>query len=67
MRIITLEPVLRAYFTNRSHQSVSIHVSPIVARERLGKNVTAATNTHARIVERVVSFAVLVVLRKVGD
>jgi hypothetical protein len=28
---------------------VSVCVSPIIARQRLGKNVTAATNTHATI------------------
>jgi hypothetical protein len=35
-----------------SHQSVCLYVyPPIVARQRLGKNVTAAINTHATIEE----------------
>jgi hypothetical protein len=28
-----------------------MRIPPIVARQRLGKNVTAATNTHAKIEE----------------
>jgi hypothetical protein len=44
--IIALEPI------NPSHQSVRLYVySSIVDRQRLGKNVTAATNTHATIEE----------------
>jgi hypothetical protein len=44
------QPISTAYFINPSHQSVCLHVYPfIVARQRLGKNVTAATNTHAKI------------------
>jgi hypothetical protein len=41
----------------------------IVARQRLGRNVTAATNTHknGRIVGRVVFNVARVVSRKVGD
>jgi hypothetical protein len=35
------------FFINPSHQSVSVYVYPFdVAMQRLGKNVTAATNTH---------------------
>jgi hypothetical protein len=42
---------------------------PIVAGQRLGRNVTAVTNTHARIEELLdASFSVArVVSRKVGD
>jgi hypothetical protein len=43
---------------------------PIVARQRLGKNVTAATNTHETIEELLdVSFSIRSVRyeRKVGD
>jgi hypothetical protein len=44
------EPISTAYFINPSHQSVCLYVyPPIVARQRLGKNVTAATNTQATI------------------
>jgi hypothetical protein len=46
------EPISTAYFINPSHQSVCLYVNlPIVARQELGKNVTAATNTHATIEE----------------
>jgi hypothetical protein len=48
--IMAPDSISTAYFTNPSHQSVSVYVNPlIVARQRLGKNVTAATNTHATI------------------
>jgi hypothetical protein len=40
---------------------------PIVARQRLGRNVTAVTNTHATIIGHVVFNAVRVISRKVGD
>jgi hypothetical protein len=41
-----------AYFINPSHQSVCLHVyPPIFAKQRLGKNFAAATNTHAAIEE----------------
>jgi hypothetical protein len=47
---------------------VSAYVSLIVARQRLSKNVTAATSTHnTRIIGRVVFCAVRVVSREVGD
>jgi hypothetical protein len=42
------EPISTAYFMNPSHQPV---YTPIVARQRLGRSVTAATNTHATIDE----------------
>jgi hypothetical protein len=38
----------------------------IVARQRLGKNVTAATTNNRRIVGRVVLYAVLVVSKERG-
>jgi hypothetical protein len=41
---MTPEPISTAYFINFSHQSVLS-----VARQRLGKNVTAETNTHTTI------------------
>jgi hypothetical protein len=50
--IMTLEPISTAHFINPSHQSVCLYVyPPMVPRQRLGKNVTAATNTHATIEE----------------
>jgi hypothetical protein len=49
---MTPEPISTAYFMNPSHQSVCLYLYPaIVARQRLGKNITAATNTHATIEE----------------
>jgi hypothetical protein len=50
--------------------SLSIYVSPIVARQRLGKNIAEATNTHATKDELLGAFflyAVGVVSRKVGN
>jgi hypothetical protein len=50
MYIMAPEPMSMAYFLNPSHQSVCLYVyPPIVAKQRLGKNVTAATYTHATI------------------
>jgi hypothetical protein len=50
MYIMATEPISAAYFINLSHQSVYLYVyPPIVARQWLGKNVTAAMNTHAAI------------------
>jgi hypothetical protein len=66
--IMASEPISTAYFINPSHQSVCI--SPIVARQQLVKNFTAATNTHATTEELLVaSFSKLIVSyqRKVGD
>jgi hypothetical protein len=64
MRTMELEPILTSYFINLSHQSVclytytlsslgngSVRKPPIVSRQRLDKNVTASTNTHAKIEE----------------
>jgi hypothetical protein len=45
MYITAPEPISTAYFINPLHQSVCLYVYPlIVARQRLGKNVTTATN-----------------------
>jgi hypothetical protein len=49
MYIMTLEPIPMAYFIDPSHQSVCLYA--YVARQRLGKNVTAAMNIHATIEE----------------
>jgi hypothetical protein len=43
------ESIPMVYFINPSHQSVCLYV--YVAGQRLNKNVTAATNTHATIEE----------------
>jgi hypothetical protein len=43
MYMMAPEPISTEYFINSSHLSM---YSPIVARQRLGKNVTAATNTN---------------------
>jgi hypothetical protein len=71
MYIMAPEPISMAYFINPSHQSVCLYVyPPIIARERLGKNVTAAMNTHATIEELLeVSFSTRFVSHqsKVGD
>jgi hypothetical protein len=49
MYITTPGPISTAYFINPSHQSVCLYVyPPIVARQRLGKNVTEAANAHAQ-------------------
>jgi hypothetical protein len=59
------------YFITPSHQSVRLYAyPPFVARQRLGKNVTAATNTHAKINELLdASFSMRSVSyqRRVGD
>jgi hypothetical protein len=48
--IMAPEPILRAYFINPYRQFVWLYVYPtIVARQRLGKNVTAATNVSRKI------------------
>jgi hypothetical protein len=52
MYIMAPEPVSTAFVVNTSYQSVCLYVYPVtVARQRLGKNVTAATNTYATIEE----------------
>jgi hypothetical protein len=64
------EPISAAYL-NSSHQSVCLYVYPsIVARQRLGKNVTAETKTLAAIEELLdASFSTgyISYQRKVGD
>jgi hypothetical protein len=48
MYIMAAEPISTAYFINTSH----LYVYPrTVARQRLGKNVTAATKTYVTIEE----------------
>jgi hypothetical protein len=49
--IMVPEPILTAYFINPSDQSVSVYVSPVVARHRIGKKITPATNILATIEE----------------
>jgi hypothetical protein len=59
-----------AYLINASHQSVCLYLyTPIVARQRQGKNVTPVTNTHATIELLDASFNMWSVSyqRKVGD
>jgi hypothetical protein len=42
------EPISTAFFANASHQSIYLYVNLlIVARQRLGQNVTAASNSLA--------------------
>jgi hypothetical protein len=55
--IMAPEPISMPYFINLSHLYV---YPPIVARQRLGQNVTAATNIRSNrtVVERVVVYAV---------
>jgi hypothetical protein len=47
IHITTSEPMSVAYFINLSHQSVSLYVYPVVAKQRFLIKVTAAANTHA--------------------
>jgi hypothetical protein len=64
IHIMTSESISAAYLINLSHQSV---YPSSVARQRLCKSVTAATNTHAknrRIVGHVVFYAVQVVWKE---
>jgi hypothetical protein len=64
MYIMAPEPIQMAYFIKPSHQSLCLYVNPpIVARQRLSKNVTTATNTDAIIEELLdASFSVRSVL-----
>jgi hypothetical protein len=48
MYIMAPEPISAAYIINPSNQSVCV---PIFARQRLGKNITAAMKPHATIEE----------------
>jgi hypothetical protein len=46
MYIMVPEPIRTAYFINPSHQFVGLYEHPsTVTRQRIGKNITAATNT----------------------
>jgi hypothetical protein len=66
MYIMAPEPILTTY----THQSVCLYVyPPIAARQRLGKNVTAATNAHGTIEKLDASFSIrsMPYQRKVGD
>jgi hypothetical protein len=52
MHIMAPEPITMAYFINLSDQFVGLYEYPsTVARQRLGKNVSAAINTHEKIEE----------------
>jgi hypothetical protein len=51
MYIMAPELISTVYFINPSHQSVRVYVAPIVDMQRLGENVTAATNTYTAIEE----------------
>jgi hypothetical protein len=66
MYTVAPEAISTAYFINPSHQSVCLYVYPtIVARQRLWKNVTQATNIHVTIE---LSFSMRSMYeRKVGD
>jgi hypothetical protein len=71
MYIMAPEPISTTYFINPYHQCVRLYVyPPIVARQRLVKNVTTATNENATLEELfVASFSMRSVLyqKKVGD
>jgi hypothetical protein len=57
MYIMAPESISIAYFINPSHQSLCLYLyPPIVARQRLNKNVTAATNTHITVEELLDAF-----------
>jgi hypothetical protein len=48
--IMAPEPISTNYIINPSHQSVYLYAYDLTdARKRLGKNVTAATNTDATL------------------
>jgi hypothetical protein len=50
--VMVPEPISTAYFIHPSHQSLCLYVYPYnVAGQMLGRNVTAATNTHSTIEE----------------
>jgi hypothetical protein len=65
MYIMAPESIWTAYFESSFHQSVCTYVHPpIVASQRLGESVTAATDNNSRIVGHVVFCVVRVVSRK---
>jgi hypothetical protein len=50
MYVMAHDPISTAYLKNPFHQCVCLHVYPtIVARQQLGKNVIAATNTESEL------------------
>jgi hypothetical protein len=50
MYITAPEPISTTYFLNPFYQFVYLYVYPLlIARQRLGRNVTAAANTYATI------------------
>jgi hypothetical protein len=52
VHIMAHEPIRTASFINTSHQFVCLYVyPPTVARQRLGKNVPAATNSRPKMEE----------------
>lgn len=55
-----------AYLINLSHQSVCMWIHSIVARQLLGRGVTAARNTHATI-EKSLDMRFMSFHRKVGN
>jgi hypothetical protein len=71
MYIMAPEPISAVYFINSSHQFVCLQVyPPIIARQWLGKIVTAAMNTCVTVEELLgVLFSMWPVSyqRKVGD
>jgi hypothetical protein len=69
--IMAPEPITAAYFIKLFHHSLCLYAYPFtVVRQRLGKNVIAATNTHATIEEFLnasLSMQSVSYQRKVGD
>jgi hypothetical protein len=70
MYIMAPEPISTDYLINYSQHSMGLYLYHLtVAKQRLGKNVTSATNTHAVIAELLdLSFSIwsLSYQRKVG-
>jgi hypothetical protein len=54
MYIMAPDPISTKNFINSFHEFLCLHV--YVARQRIGVNVTAATNTHATIEELLDAF-----------
>jgi hypothetical protein len=50
MFILATAPISSAYFIS-PYDSVYLYVYHFIVRQRLGKNITAATNTHATVEE----------------
>jgi hypothetical protein len=68
--IMAPELILTVCFINPSHQSVCLYVCPpIIARQKLGKNVTTASDTCSsrRIVGHIIFCAVHIISRKADD